>query len=175
MATYRNSCTCTCWRIVYFGDFQLSLLRKSQYLFIAKDGHSPKHTKEYSFTDPYSHMHGTCKPTVPQQITQCPAHLIKQEFPPLLSPEVHLLHSHQSLARGLSGSVHRPCRSLTNLGEIGQVVSRICGIYKQLHRRSKLFIGHLSSLSSVRTSAAAAHAGRIAAARGLSCCAEFWS
>lgn len=71
------------------------------------------------------------------------SYLVKEQFSPLLPPQVHHLHRHLPAAVLLRCNTNHPRGSLTDLHKVVQVGSRISLADNHLQSCLKLFVGHL--------------------------------
>lgn len=69
------------------------------------------------------------------------AHLVEEEFPPLLPSQVHLLDGHLSTGRLFGGDAHDARRSFADFDETLQVGARVARTDDHLQRRAELFVG----------------------------------
>lgn len=73
-------------------------------------------------------------------------HLIEEQLPPLLFPEIHLLHSDLLPCVLLSGDADDARGALPDLDEVVQVLPRVAGADHELQGSSELFMGHPGGL-----------------------------
>lgn len=73
-------------------------------------------------------------------------HLIEEQLPSLLLPEIHLLDGHLLARVLLGGDADDPRGALPDLDEAVQVLPGVAGADDQLQGGSELFVGHPGGL-----------------------------